>query len=381
MEGEPSLKNSTSFAPPTMVAPPISFPSSSLRRLKHGEQTQIRPPALTKLSMSSLRGAKPCSRMSSAYSCWESRTPSVLRKTNVCLSDATAALATTNARSFALTPLAQPLRTDVPGSLRASAMLYGERWWWLACGDLLHSVRTGQPAFDHVHGKPLFDYLGHSTDAAAIFNDHQTNITRQDATAVVSAYGFSECTKIVDVGGGHGTLTAAILKACPWTTAILFDQPAVIEGALQLLRTEGVTDRCTCITGDFFESVPEGGDTFVLKDIVHDWDDDRAAAILRNCRRAMAHDPAVATRLLVIEKVIPAGNAPFPGKLTDITMLLVTGGRERTAKDYESLLNEAGFALTRIVPTASPASVIEAVPVEERGHPGEDGGIRARIPT
>src|SRR5262245_11419002 len=129
----------------------------------------------------------------------------------------------TDPRRFALTALAEPLRSDVPGSLRASAILYGERWWWLACGDLLHSVRTGQPAFDHVHGKPLFDYLGHSTDAAAIFNDHQTNMTRQDATAVVSAYGFSECTRIVDVGGGHGALTATILKACPWTSAVLFD--------------------------------------------------------------------------------------------------------------------------------------------------------------
>lgn len=210
---------------------------------------------------------------------------------------------------------------------------------------------------------PLFAYLEHTADAAAIFNDHQTNMTRQDATAVVSAYGFRECTRIVDVGGGHGALTAAILKACPWTTAILFDQVAVIQGAKQRLRTEGVTDRCTCIAGDFFESVPEGGDAYVLKDIVHDWEDDRAAAILHNCRRAMAHTPAVATKLLVIEKVIPPGNAPFPGKLTDITMLLVTGGRERTAKEYEALLNEAGFALMRIVPTSTPASVIEAVPV------------------
>jgi O-methyltransferase domain/Dimerisation domain len=269
----------------------------------------------------------------------------------------------TDPRRFALTALAQPLRTDVPGSLRASAMLYGERWWWLACGDLLHSVATGQPAFDHVHGKPLFAYLDDTTAAAAIFNDHQTNMTRQDATAVVSAYGFTECTRIVDVGGGHGALTAAILKACPWTSAVLFDQPAVIEGAKQRLRTEGVTDRCTFIAGDFFESVPEGGDAYVLKDIVHDWDDGRASAILHNCRRTMVRTPAVATKLLVVEKVIPPGNAPFPGKLTDITMLLVTGGRERTATEYEVLLNGAGFALTRIVTTSSPASVIEAVPV------------------
>ena len=264
---------------------------------------------------------------------------------------------------FALTTQAEPLRRDVPGSLRASAILYGEPWFWRACGDLLHSVRTGQPAFDHVHGESLFAYLDHAADAAAIFNDHQTNMTRQDASAVVSAYGFRDCTRVVDVGGGHGTLTAAILRACPWTTAVLFDQPAVIAGAKRRLHVEGATGRYTCIAGDFFESIPEGGDVYVLKDIVHDWEDDRATVILRNCRRAMAHTLAAGAKLLVVEKVIPPGNAPFPGKLTDITMLLVTGGRERTAKEYEALLNEAGFALTRIVPTSSPASVIEAVPV------------------
>ena len=157
------------------------------------------------------------------------------------------------------------------------------------------------------------------------------------------------------------SLTAAILKACPWTTAILFDQPAVIEGAKQRLHTKGVADRCRCLAGDFFESVPEGGDAYVLKDIVHDWDDDRAMTILRNCRRVMAHAPAVTTRVLVVEKVIPPGNAPFPGKLTDITMSR-QWGRERTAKEYEPLLTGAGLALMRIVPTSSPASVIEAVP-------------------
>jgi predicted O-methyltransferase YrrM len=268
----------------------------------------------------------------------------------------------TDSRQFALTALAQPLRSDVPGSLRGSAMLYGERWWWQACGELLHSVRTGQPAFDHVHGRTLFAYLDHAADAAATFNDHQTNMTQQDAAAVVSAYDFRECARVVDVGGGHGALTAAILKACPGTTAVLFDQPAVIEGAKQRLHAEGVADRCTCIAGDFFESVPGGGDAYVLKDIVHDWDDDRAIAILRNCRRVMAHTPGVTTRVLVVEKIIPPGNVPFPGKLTDITMLLVTRGRERTAKEYEALLTGAGLALTRMVPTSSPASVIEAIP-------------------
>jgi hypothetical protein len=263
---------------------------------------------------------------------------------------------------FGMTPLAQPLRSDGPGSLRALATVYGDQWWWLACGGLLHSVRTGQPAFDHVHGKSLFAYLDEAADAAVLFNDFQTSMTRQDAAAVVGAYGFSEFTRVFDVGGGHGALITAVLKAYPGTTGVVFDQPAVIEGTKQRLRAEGLADRCTCIGGDFFESVPAGGDVYVLKDIVHDWDDDRATAILCNCRRAMAHTPSITARLLVIEKVIPPGNTPFAGKLTDIVMLLVTGGRERTALEYNALLRKAGFALTRIVPTSAPASVIEAVP-------------------
>jgi hypothetical protein len=269
--------------------------------------------------------------------------------------------AETDAGRFALTPLADPLRSDAPASLRGSAVLYGEPWWWQACGDLLYSVRTGQPAFDHVHGQPLFAYLDATADAAATFNDHQTSMTRQDAAAVVDAYDFTGCSTVVDVGGGHGALAAAILKGSPQTTVVLFDRPAVVEGATRRLRAEGVAERCSCVGGDFFESVPAGADTYVLKDIIHDWDDERAASILRQCRRGMTNSAAT-PRLLLVEKVIPPGNAPFAGKMTDITMLLVAGGRERTAEEYHALLAEAGFAVRRIVPTRSPASVIEAVP-------------------
>ena len=263
---------------------------------------------------------------------------------------------------FALTPMAEPLRSDVPGSLRGSAILYGERWWWQACGELMHSVRTGAPAFDHVHGKALFAYLDERGDASTIFNQHQTNMTQQDAAAVTEAHDFAGCPTVVDVGGGHGALAIAILKASPWTRVVLFDQPAVVSGARQRLDAAGVADRATCVGGDFFETVPEGGDAYVLKDVVHDWDDERATAILGNCRRAMTRRPAAAPRLLLIEKVILPGNAPFAGKLTDITMLLIAGGRERAEDEYRVLLAGAGFAVTRIVPTRSPASVIEATP-------------------
>ncbi len=263
---------------------------------------------------------------------------------------------------FTMTPLAEPLQSDVPGSLRGSAMVYGARWFWQPCGELLYSVQTGQPAFDHVHHQALFAYLDQSAEAAASFNAHQTNMTSLDVEAILTAYRFAEFQTVVDVGGGHGALATAIAQACPQTTVIVFDQPAVVAGARQRLQAEAGVERCRFVAGDFFESVPAGGDAYVLKDIIHDWDEDRAVAILRNCHQAMRHHSGNSVRLLLIEKVIPPGNTPFAGKFTDITMLLIAGGRERTAAEYQALLAQAEFRLTRIVPTRSPASVIEAVP-------------------
>jgi|SRR5262245_4495008 len=267
----------------------------------------------------------------------------------------------TDPGTFSMTPLAEPLCSDVPGSLRGSAILYGASWWWRACGDLLYSVGTGQPAFDHVHGQALFSYLDSAQDAAAIFNKHQSNMTQQDAAAVVAAYDFAQCPSVVDVGGGHGVLGVAIRNACPRTSVVVFDQPAVIATAPRH-APEGGDGRLRFVAGDFFESVPTGGHVYVLKDIVHDWGDQDATKILHNCRQAMSQATDIEARLLVVEKVIPPGNGAFPGKLTDITMLLVTNGRERTADEYGALLAKAGFTLTRTIPTRSPASIIEAVP-------------------
>lgn len=260
---------------------------------------------------------------------------------------------------FEMTPLAEPLRCNAPDSLGASAALYGTPWWWTATGALLHSVKTGETAFKHVHGMPLFEYLEHHTEAAAVFNAHQSNMTQQDAGAIIAAYAFTGYHRVVDVGGGHGTLLAAILEACPETRGVLFDMPSVVSEAGCRLA-QSLSGRCEIVAGDFFKAVPSGGDVYVLKDIVHDWDDERAVAILRNCRAALTDREN--SKILVIEKVIPPRNDPFPGKMTDITMLLVTGGRERTEPEYRSLLTAAGLTVTRIVPTRSPASVIEAVP-------------------
>jgi O-methyltransferase len=258
---------------------------------------------------------------------------------------------------FSLNPAAECLQAKAPGSIRDAAIMLGQEWHWRAWGDVLHSVRTGQCAFEHVFGMELFEYFEQHPAAAAIFNDAMTSLTSQQQDAVVSSYNFSGISKIVDVGGGHGTLLASILKAHPGMSGILFDLPSVVAGARQRIQTDGLIGRCEVVGGDFFQSVPEGGDGYLLKQILHDWDDDHAVAILKNCRPGIGQTG----KLLVVEMVIPPGNAPSMAKLLDLLMLVWThGGRERTEAEYRALFAAAGFALARNVPTPSPLSVLEA---------------------
>ncbi len=260
---------------------------------------------------------------------------------------------------FGLTPLSELLRSDVPGSFRPFALSYGEQWWWNAWGSLLQSVRTGETAFNLVHGMGLFEYLDRFPEAARIFYDNMTSMTASEAQAAVNSYDFSGTHLLVDVGSGHGALTSAILLAYPGIHAIAFDLPAVIEGAQAHFQTAGLADRCEVRAGSFFDSIPPGGDTYTLKDILHDWDDEQALAILRNCHSGMGHS----ARLLVIERVIPPGNEPMIGKLIDINMLVLSGGRERTQAEYRVLLEAAGFNLLGIFPTQADISILEAVPL------------------
>jgi SAM-dependent methyltransferase len=259
---------------------------------------------------------------------------------------------------FHLTPLSDALRADAHGSLRPFAVSYGERWWWDSWGHLLHSVRTGETAFDHVHREGLFDYLRRDAAAAAIFHGNMTAMTGPEAGAIASAIDFSGARLVVDVGGGHGALVIAILRKHPNARAILVDEASVVDGARPRLEREGLSERCQFIAGDFFGSLPEGGDVYILKEVVHDWGDERAVAILRSCRRAIAGGG----RLLVIERIVPPGNVPFVGELVDLTMLVLTGGRERTEAEYRALLDAAGFSLARVVATPVGTDVIEAVP-------------------
>jgi len=257
---------------------------------------------------------------------------------------------------FELTPLAEFLRSDVPGSQRALVLMMGEEHY-RAWGDLLYSVQTGEVAFDRVYGKPVFDYLSEHPEQGRIFDAAMTGIHGRETAAVIDAYDFAGVATLADIGGGNGSQLRAVLEKHPEMHGILFDLPAVIERTAPKIEAAGLADRCGAVAGDFFESVPAGADAYLLRHIIHDWDDSNAATILTHCRQAL---PA-AGRVLLVESVIPPGNEPFFGKLLDLTMLVIPGGLERTAEQYEKLLADAGLKLKRIVPTATEVSVLEAV--------------------
>ena len=243
--------------------------------------------------------------------------------------------------------------------MRAMAMMNVASWHWQALGDLLYSVQTGKAAFDHAHGMAPFEYFEQHPEAHDTFNRAMAGYSAQTSGAIVAAYDFAGIGTLVDVGGGHGALLAAILQANPGLRGVLFDLPDVVAGAPGVLEAAGVAERCEVVGGDFSDSVPPGGDAYLLKNIVHGMDDERATALLERCRRAMVDR----SKLLVVELTVPSGNEPSLGKVIDLEMLLMTrGGRERTEDEYRALFEAAGFRLTRVIPTASPLSVIEGVP-------------------
>src|SRR5215467_160263 len=258
---------------------------------------------------------------------------------------------------FGLTSQAEPLRRDAPDSIRDYILLVGEAWYSGPADYLLHSVQTGRPAFERVHGADFFTFLARDPAAAAVFDAAMTSRSAQENAAIATACDFSGLGTLIDVGGGHGSCLAAILRANLGLRGVLFDRPQVVTEARPQLEAAGLGERCAVVAGDFFVSLPAGGDAYMLKRVLHDWDDERAGAILRHCHRAMpAHG-----RLLVIELVLPPGNAPSLGKLFDLLMLVDLGGRERTEADFRTLLAGAGFELTAITPTPSLVSVVEGV--------------------
>lgn len=257
---------------------------------------------------------------------------------------------------FRLTPLAEPLLSDAPGSLRSFVAMMTTDWQFETWAHLPYSVRTGQPAFDKVHGMSSFDYFWTNEKAGKEFNDAMTSNSAFTSATVLESYDFSAFHKVVDVGGGHGLLLASILKKYPHLTGILYDVPATVAAA-DLLDSYGVADRCERVGGDFFQAVPAGGDAYVMKHIIHDWSDEQCVAILKNCRDAMTPNGKV----LVVEMVLPEGNEPSVGKFLDLQMLLFLPGCERTAAEYRRLFERAGLEVSRIVPTMSPFSIVEGV--------------------
>jgi O-methyltransferase domain/Dimerisation domain len=258
---------------------------------------------------------------------------------------------------FALTDLGEALKTNAPGSARSSVIFSGSPSSQSGWDNVVYSIETGKPGFEKAQGVAFFDYLAHHPEDASLFSEMMVGIHNQEPPAVAAAYDFSIFKTIVDVGGATGNMLAAVLSHHARPRGILYDRPHVVTDAPTLLDAKGVSDRVTIESGDFFKSVPTGADAYILSHIIHDWDEDQCLTILGNVRKAM--NPA--GRLLLIEMVLPLGDTPHPGKMLDMTMLVSMGGQERTEIEYGSLLSEAGFRLTRVVPTSSAASIVEAV--------------------
>jgi len=260
-------------------------------------------------------------------------------------------------RTFALTPTAEPLRSDVPNSLRDVVMFWGADWHWNVWGKTLYSVRTGKSAWSQVHGEEVFPYFENNPEAGRTFNRAMSSFAGLAKNAVLGAYDFSGIETLVDIGGGVGGMLTGILEAYPKLRGILFDLPYVIDDAREYVVQTRVNNRVEFASGDFFAAVPAGADAYIVKSIIHDWDDERAVTILKNIKRAMKPGG----RVLLVESIIADGSNQDFGKLIDIEMLVSAGGKERTRHEYNELFARAGLKLNRIVTTESPYSIIEAV--------------------
>jgi hypothetical protein len=261
-------------------------------------------------------------------------------------------------RRFALTPVGESLRSDVPGSLRGWAAFVGRPYFREAWSQLEHSIRTGENAFQYVHGTDVWSYRAERPEESVIFDLAMEALTGASNRALLDAYDFSRFGTVIDIGGGNGVLLAALLTEYPTMQGIVFDQPHVVANAEGVLQARGVADRCRVVGGSFFEEVPAGGDAYAMKSIIHDWDDEPATEILRSCRRPMAEE----ARLLLIERIVGPPNEDPLTKFGDLNMLVAPAGRERTIEEWEVLLKSAGFRLVEVTPTASGLAVIEAAP-------------------
>lgn len=268
--------------------------------------------------------------------------------------------------SFEITPMGLLLGTDVPGSLRSWTIWWGAHLWQV-WGNLLYSVRTGKSARKLLFGTDGFKHLEQNPELAAVFNQALVEVTRLTSEDVVRIYDFSGLKRIVDVGGGYGELLISILRANPANSGILFDLPHAIEGGKRRFEEAGLACQCEFVEGDFFKSVPKGADAYILKSVIHDWDDNNSKLILENCHHAMAEKG----RLLLVERVLPERlevTADHQAVVrNDLTMLVALAAKERTETQFRELLKSAGFRVTRILPVGMTFSVIEAFPLNFYG--------------
>jgi hypothetical protein len=258
---------------------------------------------------------------------------------------------------FGLTPTAELLRTDVPGSMHAAGLLIGSILQWPALGDMLYSVQTGEPSFDHIFGQSQWQYMREHPEEYELFHYAMSSFSAAEIKAILGAYDFGAASAIVDIAGGQGKLLAAVLQAHPHLRGTLFELPEIAEQAKATFQAAGVAERCSLLSGDMFSFIPAKGDLYMMKTVIHDWDDQEVEQLLRTTYAAMP----VGAKLLVITRVVAPGNTPDSSKFMDLNMMITMGGSERTAAEIERLLNAADLTLQRIIPTRSPLSIVESV--------------------
>jgi predicted O-methyltransferase YrrM len=260
-------------------------------------------------------------------------------------------------RTFGLTPLAATLRSNVDGSMRDVFRLQGQRCMLDAYAAIGHSVRTGKPAFEHVHGTTLFSYLTARPELSELFSSAMGNSARQIQRPVIDAYDLSDVRRLIDIGGAHGHLVAAILSRYPKMKGVVFDLPHVVPGAAGVLAEAGVADRAEIVGGDYLRAVPAQGDAYTISHVLHQLSDAEAVTVLTNIRKVMAP----AGRVLVVDPVIPEGDLPHPGKFMDITMLMLTQGRDRTKAELADLFEQADLRHVETVALSAPSSIVVAM--------------------
>ncbi len=263
-------------------------------------------------------------------------------------------------QQFSLTPLAEYLCTDHPQSLKATSIMLGESPHYQPWGKLLYSIKTGKPAFDDYFDMPVFEYFKSHPEDAEIFEQAMNSFSYSEEAAIMTSYDFSPFKILVDVGGGYGEMLGTLLQKYPDNKGILFDEKYVIDHCDSTLEKHGITNRCQKVSGSFFAEIPTGGDAYLLKHIIHDWDDQRSIKILKNCRKVLPDHG----KILVMEMVVPHGNKPSAAKMLDLNMLVMCpGGKERTEEEFKTLFAQSGLKLTKIVRTSEDICIIEGVKI------------------